>query len=355
MIGKIVIGLLALLILVGGIVGGVVYWNKLNAPEPTVAETAIGDDAIEAPETAPAADLAPDAAGETAAPDAAEEQPAPDAAGETAAPEEVAAPEEAAAPEVGEEVEVSLDEEAPTEAAEEIQPDAAATDRSVAERPVERPSTAVREPRNVVGEVVDTTPVTTSTEGTATTQGVAIEPVVTPTPTQPPAATPTPAVTPVIPKGNYAISTTTPVLGSQLPQVRKAMSRLGVQLAEQKGNQYPQQAYRVAIGYFVQKIEADNWARTYLRPKNMKYQVYPVQGMYSIQVGVYTNRENVDRMISQLYQAFPGWRLPVRTEMTTITQSTYLLSLRGIPETLARQIQSELYRLGITADILRIA
>lgn len=348
MIGKIVIGLLALLILVGGIVGGVVYWNKLNAPEATVAETAIGDDAIDAPETAPAADLAPDAAGETAA---------PDAAGETAAPEVPAAPEEAAAPEVGEEVEVSLDEEAPTEAAEEIQPDAATTDRSVAGRPVERPSTAVREPRNVVGEVVDTTPVTTSTEGTATTQGVAIEPVVTPTPTptQPPAATPTPAVTPVIPKGNYAVSTTTPVLGSQLPQVRKAMSRLGVQLVEQKGNQYPQQAYRMAIGYFVQKIEADNWARTYLRPKKIAYQVYPVQGMYSIQVGVYTNRENVDRMISQLYQAFPGWRLPVRTEMTTITQSTYLLSLRGIPETLARQIQSELYRLGITADILRIS
>ncbi len=349
MIGKIVIGLLALLILVGGIVGGVVYWNKLNAPEPTVAETAIGDDALDAPETAPVADVALDAG---------EEQPAPDAAGETAAPEVPAATEEAAAPEIGEEVEVSISEDVPTEAAEEIQPDAAVTERSVPERPVERPSNTVREPRNVVGEVVDTTPVTTTAEGTSTTQGVAIEPVVTPTPTpaptQPPAATPTPA-TPAIPKGNYAISTTTPVLSSQLPQVRKAMNRLGVQLSEQKGNQYPQQAYRVAIGYFVQKIEADNWAQTYLRPKKIAYQVYPVQGMYSIQVGVYTNRENVDRMISQLYQAFPGWRLPVRTEMTTIMQSTYLLSLRGIPETLARQIQSELYRLGMTADILRIS
>ncbi len=343
MIGKIVIGLLALLVLVGGIVGGVIYWNKLNAPEPTVTQTAIGDDALDVPETSPATDVAPDAAVDQTAPDA------PATTDETTFPE--------VNEEANPEVEVSIDEETPTEAVEEIQPDAAVADRSVAERPVERPSNATREPRTVVGEPADTTPVNPPTEGTSEIQGIEIEPVATPTPapTTPPQATPTPVTTPVIPKGNYAISTTTPILSSQLPQIRKAMSRLGVQLAEQKGNAYPQQAYRVSIGYFVQKAEADNWARTYLRPQKIAYSVYPAQGMYSIQVGVYTNRENVDRQISKLYQAFPGWRLPVRTEMTTIQQSTYALSLRGIPETLARQIQSELFRVGITADILRIS
>jgi len=341
-IGKIVIGLLALLVLAGGIVGGVVYWNKLNAPEPTVAETAIGDDALELPETSPAVEVAPDAEGETVAPDTAVDS---------------------AVTEGNAEVEVPIGEEAPTdmiEPAVDIQPEVPATDRSVAERPVERPANAAREPRTVVGEVVDTTPVNTTAEGSSDVQGITIEPAPTPTPapTQPPAEVtpvPTPVPTQVVPKGNFAVSTSTPVLASQLPQIRKAMSRLGVQLAEQKGNQYPQQAYRVSIGYFVQKIEADNWAKTYLRPQRFEYSIYPAQGMYSIQVGVYTNRENVDRQISKLYQAFPGWRLPIRTEMTTITQTTYKLSIRGIPETLARQIQSELFRFGIAADLFSIS
>ncbi|GAK48823.1 hypothetical protein U14_00031 [Candidatus Moduliflexus flocculans] len=339
MIGKIVIGLIALLVLVGGIVGGVIYWNKLNAPETPVAGTAIGNDALDIAETSPATDVAPDAAGDTAAPEAPSTAETPVSRVENG----------------NVEVEVPIGEESGEPVAD-IQPEVATTNRSVAERPVERPTTATREPRTVVGEIVDTTPVNTPAEGSSTAQGITIEPAPTPTPT-PAVVTPvpTPVPTQVVPKGNFAVSSTTPVLGSQLPEIRKAMSRLGVQLVEQRGNQYPQQAYRVSIGYFVQKIEADNWGRTYLRPQRFEYNVYPVQGMYSIQIGVYTNRENVDRQISKLYQAFPGWRLPIRTEMTTIMQPTYKLSIRGIPETLARRIQSELFRFQIATELFSIS
>ena len=361
MIGRIAIGLVALLILVGGIVGGVIYWNKLNAPETTATagpEKALGDDALDTGDTAETSPL-----DETAAPDMGSEDTAP--AAETPAEPEMdvtdGAETTAAAPEQDTEVEVDV-------MPDDVQPadDAQPAEDAVADapkRPERQPAQAQRTTRAVDEPAAAATeaPVTATPagDGTSKIESIVIEPVATPTPKPAADVTPVPTTpvatpTPSLPKGNYRVYSTIPILDAQLPQIRAEMSKLGARLTEQAGAKQPMQAYKVSLGYFVERQQAQEWGRNYLRPKGIEYKIYDVQGMSSIQLGVFTNQANVDRKINQLYQAFPGWRLPIRTEMTTIMKPTYTLSLRGITEQLASKIQMELGRLGIPAEVTGI-
>jgi hypothetical protein len=163
------------------------------------------------------------------------------------------------------------------------------------------------------------------------------------------ASTPTPGPAP----GDYSVRTLEPVFKSQLTVVRKAMNALGVQLQEQKTGQQRLQAYRVAVGYFRTKAEADSWAQYNFRPRGIDYYVYPVQGMYSIQVGVYAKEQNVEPAMRELYRKYQGGRLPVRREITAITKPAYHLSLSHVTESLAKKVWNELIRLGIQAEIVR--
>jgi hypothetical protein len=129
------------------------------------------------------------------------------------------------------------------------------------------------------------------------------------------------------------------------------MNGLGVKLKEQKTGQQHTQAYRVAVGYFRTKAEAESWAQYNFKPRGVAYYVYPAQNMYSIQVGVYSHPQNVEMAMRQLYQKFPGWRLPIRREVTTITKATYNLSISRISRSLADKIWRELSRLGVQAEI----
>lgn len=185
--------------------------------------------------------------------------------------------------------------------------------------------------------VSEVTPTPTASVATPTPGPVPTTPVVTPTPG--PAA------------GRFSVVTLTPVLETQLQNVRKAMRQLGVQLQEQRIGQQRLQAYRVALGYFRLKSDAASWAQTHLRPKGLEYFVYPAQGMYSIQLGVFTQQQSVDQKMQELYQKFPGWRLPLRTEMVNIPTFHYRLSIQGITESLARKIQDTLFRMKIQAEL----
>ncbi len=155
--------------------------------------------------------------------------------------------------------------------------------------------------------------------------------------------------------GDYSVNTLNPVFESKLPAIRTAMKKLGVKLQEQRaGRQQNIQAYRVAIGYFRTKAEATSWAQNYLRSRKIDYFVYPVQRMYSIQVGVYTQQQNVEKKMRELYQKFPGWRLPVRNERTMIAKASYHLSINKITEALGRNIQNTLVRMGVQAQLAGI-
>ena len=192
-----------------------------------------------------------------------------------------------------------------------------------------------------------------------------IEPTATPTPESTATPTPKPTATPQVeetatplplsipsyPKGNYNVFTTVPILDSQLPPIRVAMKRIGVSLIEQKSAKQPMQAYKVSLGYFPEQQQTAEWGRNYLRPQGIEYKVFNVNDMYSLQLGVFSNQTSVDKKIEQLRQAFPGWRLPIRTELTTIMKPTYRLSARGTTEKVARSIQKELGRLGIPAEL----
>ena len=164
-------------------------------------------------------------------------------------------------------------------------------------------------------------------------------------------ATPLPLLTPSYPKGNYSVYTTIPVLVEQIPQIRAAMKRIGVSLIEQGSSKQPMQAYKVSLGYFVQQQQAVEWGQNYLRPKGIEYKVFNAQGMSSLQLGVFSNQTSADKKIEQLRQAFPDWRLPVRTDLTTIMKPTYRLGASGTTEKVAHSIQIELGRLGIPADL----
>lgn len=328
------IAVLALLIIVGGVVGGVYYWNKLKEPEVAPIteggpELALGDATLEVTEAEEPLDVEPIVSDDEAG-------------------QEVVVP-------IGEEVPIDLSEDAlPV-------PDSG---RAISEQPVASETPSAPQP-----EI--TQPAEAPAEGTSGVTG--LQPIeITPTPV-PPAPTPVPISTPIpttpvvsptpvpvatpapaIPAGNYSVYTFSPVSESTLSTVRKAMKPLGVNLKEEKVGQQNIQAYRVAIGYFTTKQQAESWARTNFKPRSVQYYVFPAQGMYSIQVGVFSQRQNVDRKIRDLYQKFPGWRLPIRTEMTTIGRATYHLSIRRIPESLARKVQNELVRVGVQAELAGI-
>ncbi len=154
---------------------------------------------------------------------------------------------------------------------------------------------------------------------------------------------------------NYVVSTLTPISEIQLPSVRDIIKSFGVQLQEQKIEPPQQiQATRVAIGFFRTQPEARRWAQNYLVPKAIDYYVYPAHNMYSIQVGVYTQQVNVEQIIRELYNAFPGWQLPVRTETIAITKTAYQLSVQGISEDFAKKIQDALLRLEIQTEVTEV-
>ena len=339
-----IIGVVALLLIVGGIVGGVYYWNKIKGPEevPTVAEgpeVALGDEALDVSDAEIPGEIVPegdealvpgDDAGEVVIP-IGEEAPV-DLSGEDIVP--VTGDTEGAARALA--PEGSREENPVVEI-----PDDEGTSDVTAIEPMPEP-TVMPEPTEI-----PETPSEPSTE--------AVEPVPAPTATPiptTPVVTPTPA--PTAPPGNYQVYTTAPVSGTKVKEIEGAMKPLHVTLRKQEIGSQQRQGYRVALGYYRTKQEADGWARQYLRPRKIQYYVYPVQGMYSIQLGVYTQRANVDRKIRELYQQFQGWRLPLRTEMTMLDTKAYKLSVRGITESLAKQVQNVLYRLQVPAELAGI-
>jgi hypothetical protein len=341
-----IIGVVALLLIVGGIVGGVYYWNKIKGPEevPTVAEgpeVALGDEALDVSdaeipgEIVPGGDEAPvpgDDVEEVVIPIGEEEAPV-DLSGEdiVLAPEDTEGTGRALAPEGGREETRPLGE---------IPADEGSSDITAIE-PMPEP-TAAPEPT-----AVPETPSGPSTE--------AVEPAPAPTATPIP-TTPveTPAPAPTVAAGNYQVYTIAPVSATKLKEIEGAMKPLRVTLRKQEIGAQQRQAYRVALGYYRTKQEADGWARQYLKPRSIQYYVYPAQGMYSIQLGVYAERANVDRKLRELYQQFQGWRLPLRTEVTMLNTKAYQLSVRGITESLAKQVQNTLFRLRVPAELAGI-
>jgi hypothetical protein len=170
-----------------------------------------------------------------------------------------------------------------------------------------------------------------------------------PPPAAQPAATATPKPAPA--PGNYSVRTLQAVPEAKLAEVRKAMSALNVTLQEQRTGQYHVQAYKLALGYFRTKAEAESWASSNLKPKGVDYFVYQTQNMFSIQVGVYANPQNVDRAQRSLYEKFPGWRLPLRREAVNLSRNAYILSISKIHPDLADKVWRKLNQLGIQAEI----
>ena len=211
------------------------------------------------------------------------------------------------------------------------------------------PATVLRETRPT--ENTETRPVTAAqpeaTAGTEATPTPAPQPVATTAPpaTQAPASTPAPA------SGSYSVRTIQAVPEARLASVRKAMSSLNVTLQEQKTGQSSIQAHKLALGYFRTKAEAESWANSNLRPKGVKYFVYQVQNMYSIQLGVYAEKSNVDKAQRSLYGKFPGWRLPLRIEPMRLSRAAYTLSISNIHPDVADNIWRKLNQLGIQAEI----
>jgi hypothetical protein len=175
-------------------------------------------------------------------------------------------------------------------------------------------------------------------------------PTPSPTGTTPSAATPTPGTTTPPEPGNYTVRTLDLVPEAKMAAVRKAMSALKVTLREQK-TKVQGQAYKVAVGYFRTKAEAESWAQYYFKPRGVDYYVYAVQGMYSLQVGAYSDVQRADAAMRELYNKFPGWRLPVRRELASVSTTAYNLSLAQISKSLADRVWRELIRLGIQAEI----
>ena len=354
MIRRILIGVIALLIIAGGVFAGVYYWKKSQGGETTASapgETQVAlveETTPEVPETTGLdEELAPETPGAEGeiAPETTQANPP---LGEEIAPDgEDTAPQ----PEVDLPVEGDASADVPSVRGLDVPAGASRTE----ERPV-----ADSEPVAAVGVdavAVDVVAAPVEEGSSGVTSVVPVEHTPTPAPIKTPTPIPTtPVVTPMPPQptGNYAVSSMSPIAKAQLAEIRRAMQPLGVTLREQKIGEQPVPAYRVAVGYFRAKEEATSWAITYLRPKGFKYYVYPVQGMYSIQVGVYSQQQNAEMVMRDLYQSFPGWRLPVRLEPMSLAQSFYQVSLRGIPENLGRQIQDRLLRMGIQAELTRI-
>ena len=173
-----------------------------------------------------------------------------------------------------------------------------------------------------------------------------------PIPTPSPMQTTTPGL---LPSGNYGVYTTAPVSASKLKEIDAAMKPLNVVLKRQQIGTKQKQAYRVSLGYYKTKQKAEDWANQYLSPKKIDYYAYPVQGMYSLQLGVYKEKATIDIAYRRLYEQFPNWRLPLRTEVTMLNTKAYQLSIRGITEETAKQVQNVLFRLQVPSEIGGIA
>lgn len=347
---RIIISALALIIIVAAAVSGYLWWSKQKADTTAGTETEItlGENSLgEIPETTES--------GESIEPIIPEDQ------GTESAPAEATVQVETNADETSAPIDLSTNETGPeapdlTETTSRgLSPSAPDTQRET--RPIETSETSSPQPTGETPEVtvevepVPTTPVIETSEPLGLAEATPTPTsTATPIPTAP-AATPTPGPAP----GNYSVTTTAPVMESQLAGIRQAMRSLGVQLQEQRtGQQQRLQAYRVALGFFRTKEEASSWARTNFRPKGIEYFVYPARGMYSIQVGVYRQQQNVERKMRDLHQKFPGWRLPLRSEPTNISSSMYHLSVRGIKESLARKVQDTLTRLRVQTELTGI-
>lgn len=325
--------LVVIAIIVGGVILGRPYIQKLMAPKPAPQETEVSLDEKGLGELPEATEgigtetaLLPNEIGEQA----------------TESP-----PEEATDSE-----DIHLDTESPLGEELDIEPEDLSGDasevsrpRAIAERDVTPAPRETRIPEGKPGrpgeQLSETLSPTSEEEGSPT-----------PIPTTPvDTATPVPKPTPGPAPGNYSVRTIEPVFKSQLATVRKAMKSLGVSLKEQKTEQQYLSAYRLAVGYFRTKAEAESWAYYNFRPRGIDYYVYPVQGMFSVQVGVYSQQQNVELAMRELYRKFQGGRLPIRTETTTITTPAYELSIGKITKSLADNVWRDLARLGIQAEI----
>ncbi len=355
----ILVGLLVLLALVVGIIYGIPYLRERNAPTSVTPETEVPVEGLgDLGETADTDQEAPFTLGEG-------EEPSPEPEAEqTAEPAE-----EGITIDTGEEADADIDlgpdveEEIPLDTGSR---DIAAVD--VATQPPERETrptdtsagarpgatdTGTTPPAEDQPETLPTTPPTEDTGQPPETIDMepGVEATATPLPT-----TPVATATPAPPSGSYRVRTLQPVVKSQVATIRKAVRPLGVQLREQQSGQQHIQAYRIAVGYFRTKAEAESWAGYNFKPRNIDYYVYLAKGMgmYSIQLGVYTQQQNVELAMRELYRKYQGGRLPVRTEMTSLPTTTYILSTDGIPENLARQVQNTLVQMGIQSELVHI-
>lgn len=340
-----IIGVVALLLIVGGIVGSVYYWDQMKGGSEEVTtvaegpEVALGDEALDVSEAEIPGDIVP---GEDDA-----LLPGDDI-------DEVVIP-------IGEEAPVDLSGEDLTLP---VPEDTEGTGRALVvegereENPVvEAPVTEETSETTTIVEPVAETTTAPEVETTSPpeVESISVEPVPAPTSTPIP-TTPvkksTPA--PTVAAGNYQVYTTGPVLEAQVKEIERAMKPLHVTLQKRQVGTQQRQAYRVALGYYRTKEEAKGWARQYLSPRKIQYYIYPVQGMYSIQLGVFAERANVDRKLRELYQQFQGWRLPLRTEITMLNTKSYQLSVRGITENMAKKVQNALYRMRVPAELAGI-
>ncbi len=345
---RILMGLGALLFAAVIILGGMFIWKKSKTPEAPKkeAEVQLGDlgKSPETPETLPAEPVL----GEPSA------EPPVSTAKEPSAPAEKKPAETAEGIPLGEPEQTELGgveiapiapEETPKATGSRVisQAEATPTPRETrpapaqGTRPTIRPVTEPTQPPSSSG--AESVPGTTPTP-------IPTTPAATPAPETPESA---PVSTPV--PGNFTVRTIVPVLESELAAVRKAMTSLGVQLQEKKAGQQQLTGYRIAVGYFQSKADAQSWAQYSFRPRGIKYYIYPVQGMYSIQVGIYTQQQTLESALRELDRKFQGWRLPVRTEMAMIAKSAYELSIARITESLARRVQDTLFRLGIQTEV----
>ncbi|PIE30748.1 hypothetical protein CSA57_01950 [candidate division KSB3 bacterium] len=353
-----IIGIIALLLIIGGIIGGVYHWNKLKESEkaPTVSEgpeVALGDDALNLSDAEIPGEIVPEEDGVPVPDENTGEVLIP--LGDTE-PAELVEEEILPMPEEAEDtIDRSLREENP------VPKHPVITDQSEGQSTVTAIEPVASTPLPTTTPMPTTPmPTTPMPPPTSTPQTATIEPVPVPTATPvsatttPPVSTPTPVPMPTMEAGNYGVYTIAPVPASKLHAIDNAMKPLHVVLRKQQTVSQQRQAYRVSLGYYRTKSEAKAWARRYLAPKKIDNYVYAVQGMYSIQLGVYAEQTSIDRIYRLLHQEFPGWSLPLRTETTLLGTTSYRLSVRGITERLAKQVQNALFRLQVPSELVGI-
>ena len=177
-----------------------------------------------------------------------------------------------------------------------------------------------------------------------------------PSTNEPPLMTPIPTIEslPSPPsRSTYRLVTLEPVPESQLPLVRSTLQQFGVSAFEQKSSSSQQlERHRVAFGLFHSEEEAQAWAETYLKEKNIEYNVYSTKNMYSIQIGQYTDPDQAARVMEDLYQQFSGWNIPVRIELVYDKEDSYTVSVKDLSEAQGRDIQTQLAALEIQTELI---